>query len=306
MFRYLLRKGGSLLLTLWGILTLTFFLMQALPGDPFQQEQALPASLLCALRAYYGLDQPVLVQYFIFLKKCLSGNLGPSLVHQGRNVSALIYGAFPYSALLGLQALLLAFPAGVALGSWAALHRGKWQDHLALALSTLCLSVPSFVLGTLFQYLFALKLGWFPVALWGSWKHTLLPTLTLAALPAASIARLTRTQMVEILRLDYMRLALTKGLTPAQAVLRHGLRNAILPVLAYLGPVSVQILTGSFVVERIFGIPGLGQWLVNSILGRDYPLILGLVLFFSAILLSVLFLVECLYALLDPRIRRHV
>lgn len=306
MFRHVLQKGGGILLTLFGIVTLTFFLMQALPGDPFQQEQALPESLIRSLRAYYKLDQPAHIQYIAFLKKCFTGDLGVSLVHHGRSVTSLIAGAFPPSALLGLEALLIAVPGGIALGSWAALHRNRWQDHLTLGLTTLALSIPSFVLGTLLQYTIALKLGWLPVALWGTWRHTLLPAVTLASLPTASIARLTRSQMVEILKLDYMRLALVKGFTPAQAIIRHGLRNALLPILAYLGPVAVQILTGSFVVERIYGIPGLGQWLINSILSRDYPVIFGLVIFFSALLLAFTFFIEFLYAILDPRIRRHV
>jgi len=301
---FLVKKGLILLLSFWCVVTGTFFLMHAIPGDPFLGEQNVPPEVLASLHAYYGLDQPIHHQYFIFIKKLLHGDLGVSIVYQGRTVGQFIREGFPVSAQLGLQALCLAIPCGILLGTVAALKRGRWQDATAMAIATLGVSVPNFVLSSLLQFLFCLKFSLLPVARWGSFEHTILPTLALAALPTAFIARLTRSNMVEVLAQDYIRTAQAKGLPLFRIALRHGLRNALLPVITYLGPVTTQILTGSFMIERIFAIPGLGQWMIHSISGRDYPMILGLTIFFSACLILTMFLVDLLYALIDPRIRK--
>jgi oligopeptide transport system permease protein len=277
--------------------------MHLIPGDPFIGEQNIPQEVLDSLYAHYGLDQPVWIQYGKYLKSLISGDLGVSIVYHGRTVNQFIRDGFPISAQLGLQALFVAIPCGILLGTWAALKRGRWQDTAAMVISTLGVSVPNFVLSSLFQFLFCVKLHLFPVARWGSFEHTILPTLALAALPTAFIARLTRSNMVEVLQQDYIRTALAKGLPLFRISIRHGLRNALLPVLTYLGPVTTQILTGSFMIERIFAIPGLGQWMIHSISGRDYPLIIGLTVFFSVFLMISMFLVDLLYSLLDPRIR---
>jgi oligopeptide transport system permease protein len=303
MFRYLIKKALILVISLWVVITGTFFLMHAIPGDPFIGDRVIPQEVLNSLYAYFGLDQPLSVQYLKYLKGLLHGELGPSIVYQGRSVNQFIAEGLPVSAQLGIQALLVAIPSGILLGTWAAMKRGGWQDSTAMILSTLGVSVPNFVLSTLLQYIFSVKLHLFPVARWGGFEYTILPTLALAALPTAFIARLTRSNMVEVLQQDYIKTALAKGLPLFQASLRHGLRNALLPVITYLGPVTSHILTGSFMVEKIFAIPGLGQWMIHSINGRDYPMIMGLTVFFSSFLMVSMFFVDVVYTMLDPRIR---
>lgn len=303
MITYLFRKALLLILSLWCVATGTFLLMHAIPGDPFIGERTIPQEVLDSLYSFYGLDKPLWAQYLIYLKALLQGDLGASIVYQGRPVAAFIREGFPVSAQLGLQALLLAIPSGILLGTLAALNRSRWQDAAAMAISTLGVSVPSFVLSSLLQYLFCIQFPLLPVARWGGFEHTILPTLALAALPTAFIARLTRSNMVETLQQDYIKTAEAKGLPPFRIAIRHGLRNALLPVVAYLGPVAAQVLTGSFMIEKIFAIPGLGQWMIHSIHGRDYPMILGLTLFFSLLLMTLMFLVDIAYSLLDPRLR---
>jgi oligopeptide transport system permease protein len=305
MIRAFLKKALILLVSLWVVITGTFFLMHLVPGDPFIGERLIPKEVLDSLYAHYGLDQPLIVQYMKYLKGLLSGELGPSIVYEGRSVNQFIKEGFPISLYLGLQALTLAIPSGILLGTLAAMKRGKWQDQCAMAFSTLGVSVPSFVLSPLLQFIFCVKLHLLPVARWGSFEHTILPTLALAALPTAFIARLTRSNMVEVLGQDYIKTALAKGLPFFRVALRHGLKNALLPVLTYLGPVTSSIVTGSFVIEKIFAIPGLGAWMIHSINGRDYPMILGLSVFFSVFLMLSVFIVDILSTLLDPRIRKE-
>ncbi len=301
--QYLIKKSLILLISLWCVVTGTFFLMHAIPGDPFIGDRVIPKEVLSSLHAYFGLDQPLYIQYFKYLKGLLHGELGPSIVYQGRSVNQFIAEGFPISARLGLQALFLAVPSGIFLGVWAALKRGSFQDRLAMIISTLGVSIPNFVLATLLQYVLCVKLHLFPVARWGGFEHTVLPTLALAALPTAFIARLTRSNMIEVLQQDYIQTALSKGLPLSRACIRHGLRNAFLPVIAYLGPVTSGIVTGSFMIEKIFAIPGLGQWMIQSIHGRDYPMIMGLTVFFSSFLITTMFFVDVLYTIFDPRIR---
>jgi oligopeptide transport system permease protein len=303
MIRYLIKKALILLISLWCVITGTFFLMHAIPGDPFIGDRVIPQEVLQSLYAYFGLDQPLWVQYLKYLKGLLHGELGPSIVYQGRTVNQFIAEGLPISAQLGFQALLIAIPTGILLGTWAAMKRGRWQDSMAMAISTIGVSVPNFVLSSLLQFIFSVKLQLLPVARWEGIQSTILPTIALAALPTAFIARLTRSNMVEVLEQDYIKTALAKGLPLFQVSLRHGLRNALLPVITYLGPVTSHILTGSFMVEKIFAIPGLGQWMIHSINGRDYPMIIGLTVFFSSFLMISMFLVDVLYTILDPRIR---
>lgn len=301
---FFFRKALWLLFSLWCVVTITFFLMHAIPGDPFIGEQPIPPEVLESLYRYYGLNEPLWKQYGKYLSRLLHGDLGVSIVYPGQSVTRFIREGFPLSFRLGLQALCIAIPFGIFLGSWAALKRGKWQDTLAMVVSTLGVSVPNFVLSCSLQWLFALKLSLLPVARWGEgFSHSILPTIALAALPTAFIARLTRSNLVEVLEQDYIRTAHAKGLHPFRIILIHGLKNALLPVLTYLGPVTAQILTGSFMVEKIFALPGLGQWMIMSIHSRDYPMILGLALFFSTWLMILMFVIDQLYAFLDPRMR---
>ena len=303
MIRYLLKKALILVISLWCVITGTFFLMHTIPGDPFIGDRVIPQEVLDSLYQYFGLDQPLWVQYLKYMKGLLHGDLGPSIVYQDRTVNQFIREGFPISARLGIQALLLAIPSGIFLGTWAAIRKGKWQDAFSMFLSTVGVSVPSFVLATFFQFIFSLKLHLFPVARWGGFEHTILPTVALAALPIAFIARLTRSNMVDVLQQDYIQTALSKGIPIFRVSIRHGLRNALLPVITYLGPVTSGILTGSFMIEKIFAIPGLGQWMIYSINGRDYPMIMGLTVFFSTFLMITVFLVDVLYTFLDPKIR---
>ncbi len=277
--------------------------MKILPGDPFDDEQQLPVEIQTALRNHYGLDKPLYVQYANYLQSILKWDFGPSFKYKDRSVNEIINEGFSVSALLGLEAICLAICAGVLLGMFAALKENQWQDDIAMILATLCVSVPSFILATLLQYVIAIKWGLLPLARWGTFSHTVLPAIALAALPMAFIARLIRANLIEILQCDYIKMAKAKGLSNKTILLKHALRNAFLPVLTYLGQLVANVLVGSFVIEKIFSIPGLGQWFVNSVSNRDYTVIMGLTIFYSALLLSTTFLVDLAYGYLDPRIQ---
>jgi oligopeptide transport system permease protein len=300
---FLLKKLLILLISLWCVITGTFALMHAIPGDPFIGEQNIPPEILQSLYSHYGLDQSVLVQYGKYLKNILHGDLGASMIYQGRKVTDFIRDGFPYSAQLGFQALLIAIPFGILIGTVAAIRQNKWQDTIGMLISTVGISVPNFVLASFLQWLISMKLHLLPVARMESFAHTILPTIALAALPTAFIARLVRTNMVEVLQQEYIKTAIAKGLPLFIVSIRHGLKNALLPMIAYLGPVTSQILTGSFMIERIFAIPGLGQWMIYSIAARDYPMIVGLTIFFSSFLMISIFLFDMIAMMVDPRIR---
>ncbi|MCP5505866.1 MAG: ABC transporter permease [Chlamydiales bacterium] len=301
--RYLVRKVLILFLSLFLVATLTFFLMQAAPGDPLMQEQAVPEEIMKSMYAHFGLDQPWYVQYVKYLKGLITWNLGPSFKYEGRTVNDIINEGFPVSLVLGLEAICISLFMGIVLGTIAAVRRSRWQDHAAMILAVIGISVPNFIMATFLQYLFAMKLDLFPVARWGTFSHTILPAISLSALPTAFIARLTRANMVEVLEQDYVQTARSKGLSTFQVVMKHVLKNSLLPVITYIGPLSSAILTGSFIVEKIFGIPGLGGWFVTSITNRDYTVIMGVTVFYSALLMLTVLLVDILYSLLDPRIQ---
>ncbi len=299
---YLLRKLRNIGVTLFLIVSATFFLMKAVPGDPFSQEQSMPKEIIESLHQYYGLDAPWYIQYAKYLKSILFFNLGPSYKYQERTVNGIICEGFPISLVLGLEALSLAIFIGLTLGTLAALRQGKFEDYAILFFSTLCLSLPSFILATSLQYFFAYKLGLFPIARWGTFLHSVLPAISLATAPCAFILRLSRASMIEVLHQDFIKTAQSKGLKQHRMVIFHIWKNAILPIVSYLGPLTVNVVTGSFVVEKIFGVPGLGQWFVSSVINRDYTVIMGLTVFYSTILLIALFIVDILYGLIDPRI----
>ncbi len=303
--QYLLKKLAYILASLFAIITITFFLMKAIPGDPFSTERGVPPEILKAMQDHYGLNDPWYDQYIRYVKSILTWDLGPSFKYKGRSVNAIINEGFPVSAILGTTALFIAIGFGVLLGTLAALHQHRWQDYVCMMTAVIGISVPSFILATLLQYVFALKIGWFPVARWGSWEHVVLPALALAALPTAFIARLTRSSMLEVLQLDFIKTAKAKGLSTHRVIIWHALRNALLPIISYLGQLIVNILVGSFIIEKIFGIPGLGQWFVTSVSNRDYTVIMGTTVFYSVILLIAMFLVDIAYAWVDPRIRTH-
>lgn len=301
--RYAFRKLVTLLLSLFLIASATFFLMKAAPGDPFSEEQSLPKEVMEQLNEYYGLKDPWYLQYVRYLKHAALLDLGPSFKFKSRTVNEIITEGFPISACLGAEALFLAISLGTILGTIAALKENKWQDYGAMLLAVAGISIPSFLFATAFQYLLGLQLGLFPVARWGSFSHTILPSLSLSLMPMAFIARLVRTNMIDVLQQDYIKTALAKGLPYRKVIIVHALRNAILPVVSYLGPFIANIFVGSFVIEKIFAIPGLGQWLILAISNRDYPMIMGMTLFASALLLAATLLTDLLYVWINPRIR---
>ncbi len=303
MAAYLARRLFLSLLTFWVIITVTFILMHSIPGDPFASEARISPQALANLRRFYGLDQPLPVQYLKYIFNLLRLDLGRSLRSEVRDINRIIADGLPVSALLGLEALLLAVLGGVTLGILAALGHNRLPDHVSIGTAVVGISVPSFILATLLIDVFAVRLGILPVSQWGTWRHTLLPAFSLALAPLAYLARLTRSSMLEELSQDYVRAATARGLSRARVVVGHTLRNALLPVVTVLGPLSAGILTGSFIIENIFGIPGIGKIFVLSISDRDYPLILAGVVVYSALLLLANFLVDVAYSTLDPRIR---
>jgi len=295
----------KIVLSLFVIITITFAGMKFIPGDPFSDEQQLPPEVHRALRAHYGLENPWYVQYANYLIALTKGDLGPSFRQTGRSVNAIIATSFPVSACLGLQALVVAFSLGVLIGSISALYFTRWQDHVLTTLMILGISLPSFLLAGLLQFTFAVKWGWFPVARWGTWMQTVLPVISLSIMPMAFIARQVRSNLIGVLKQNYIRTAYSKGLKVRSVIVRHALKNALAPLFSYFGQLTANILVGSFVVEKIFGIPGLGQWFVMSISNRDYTVITGITLFYSVILLTLLFVADLMYALCDPRVKQH-
>lgn len=302
MIRYLLKKASILFLSLFIVITLTFILMHSIPGDPFVQDKGVPEEILKALHQHYGLDKPLYVQFGKYLYSLLHLDLGPSFKYQGREVGAIIAQGFPISFLLGLEALCLAIFGGLLLATIASFHQGKLQDYMTMLIAVIGLSVPSFILAAFLQYLLAMRWDLFPVARFTSFSHSILPALSLAALPMAFIARLARANMVEVLNQDFVQTAKAKGVAPLALAMRHIFKNALFPVVSYLGPLCAAVFTGSFAVEKIYAIPGLGQWFVSSITNRDYTMIMGTTIFYSALLLLCTFIVDILYCLLDPRV----
>lgn len=303
MIRTLVTKLAYTVVSLFVLATATFFLMKAIPGDPFQSEKAIPPAVRANLEAKYGLDKPIMEQYVIYMKNLLRGDLGMSMKRQYWTVERVIADSFVYSAKLGIFALLFSVTAGIGLGLLAALKHRKALDHLTILLAVLGISVPSFVMATLLQYLFAVKIPLFNVAGLNEPGDYVLPVLALSFMPLAYIARLTRSTTLEALSSDYIRTARSKGLSGRAIMLRHALRNSILPVVTYLGPLTASIITGSVVVERIFGIPGLGKYFVTSVANRDYTLIMGIALFYGFLLMVARLLTDFAYVLVDPRIK---
>ncbi len=303
LIKYLTRKFFICLTTLFFVVTLTFILMKSIPGNPFLQEQAIPEEIMKGLKAHYGLDKPIYIQYAKYLKGIITCDLGPSFKYEGRTINDIIRNGFPVSFLLGLLALVIALVWGIFWGSIAAFYRGTYIDRFATVIAVLGMSVPSFIMATFLQYFFAMKLGLLPIARWGGFSHMILPAIAMASFPSAFIARLTKSSMTEVLEKDYILMAKSKGLSLFEIWKNHVFKNSILPVVSYLGALTANILTGSFVVEKIFGIPGIGAFFVNSITNRDYTIIMGLTIFYSSLLMITIFLSDLLFLILDPRIK---
>jgi oligopeptide transport system permease protein len=302
--RYIGRRIVSGLLTLWIVMTLTFVMMHAIPGDPFTSEKTLPEAVVKNLKERYHLNDPLWKQYVDYCKNVVTWNLGPSFRYATLTVNQIINKGFPVSAQLGGLAIIFSLLVGVPLGAISAMNRNKWPDHLVTVLTTIGISQPSFIIGTVLQYWLAVKLGILPAALWeGGWTHAVMPVIALSFLPAAYFARLVRSSMLEVLGQDFMRTAKAKGLPRMTQITKHALRNALLPLITVLGPMTAGILTGSLVVERIFAIPGLGGDFVTSIFNRDYTVIMGVTIFYAILIVAFNLIVDILYGLVDPRIK---
>jgi oligopeptide transport system permease protein len=303
--RYFFTRLAGAIPTLLIIVTATFFLMRAAPGGPFDQEQTLPPEITANLQRAYGLDQPIWNQYGRYLKSLLHGDFGPSFKYKDFTVTELIGQGLPVTLQLGVMAMTLALIAGTLLGIFAALHRNSAADHAAMSLALVGIAIPTFVVLPFLGLLFGVYLHWLPVAGWesGSIRHLALPVIALALPPLAYIARLTRAGMLEVLRSNFILTAFAKGLPLPTLILRHALRPALMPVAGYLVPAVASIMTGSLVVESIAGLPGIGRYLVQGALNRDYTLVLGMVVIYSTLLIGMGLLVDLLYAWLDPRVR---
>jgi len=292
------------LLTLWIIVTITFMLMHSIPGGPFDQDalESMNEIVRRNMEAKFGLDKPYLQQYGIYLGNLLKGEMGISIAYAPRTVQQIIGRGLPVSAQLGLSAAAVAVSAGIILGSAAALRRGRWQDTTIKVLTTIGITVPSFVLATMLIYVFAVKLRILPSFGFRSIRHMILPTVALSFGSIAYIARLTRSSMLDVIKQDYVRTAKAKGLPRRTVVFKHALKNALLPIVTYVGPLIAVMLTGSFVVEKIFAVPGIGREMVGAIANRDYIMILGLTTFFSIIMISTYIIVDIIYIFIDPRV----
>lgn len=303
MLKYIIKRTGMALLTIWIVATLTFFVMNLVPGGPFLSEKAISPEATAALEAKYGLDKPLIEQYFTYMKDALHGDFGDSLKQRGRTVAEIITSKFPISAKLGGLAVLVSLLIGVPLGCVSAFNRGKWLDKLIIVIATCGIAVPSFVVCTILMYVFGMELGWFPTFGLNTPLHYVMPVMALAFYPTAYITRLMRSSMLDVLGQDFMRTAKAKGLSQFVSLFKHALRNAILPVVTYVGPMMAYTISGSFIVEKIFTIPGLGGEFIGSITARDYTIIMGTTIFLATLMVIVNLLVDILYTIIDPRIK---
>ncbi|WP_342581731.1 ABC transporter permease [Ureibacillus sp. FSL W7-1570] len=303
MLKYIIKRIIHILIALFIIITATFFLMKAAPGNPFASERNFPPEIEANLKAKYGLDNPWYIQYKDYLVNTLTFDFGESMKYKNRSTNDIIADGFPVSLSLGLEAMFLAVGIGVLLGIIAALYHNKFIDYFATTIAVLGISIPSFVMAGLMQYFISLKLGLFPVAGWNGFKYSVLPALAIALTHAGYIAKLVRSSMLEENNSEYVKLARAKGLGKWTITFKHTLRNALMPVITYLGPLTAGVVTGSFVIEQIFAIPGLGRHFVQSITNRDYTVIMGTTVFYAIILMFAVLLVDILYTFIDPRIK---
>jgi len=303
MIKYILQRLASMIVTLFIIATITFFLMHAVPGGPFATEQKVPPEVKQALEDKYHLNDPLMKQYFDYLSGLVRFDLGPSFKFKGVTVNSLIKRGFPVSAKLGIFSILAILGIGIPLGLIAALKHNKWQDTGVRFAATIGITVPSFVVASILLYIFALKLKILPSYGIDTWKGYILPVIALSGYSVSFVARLTRSSLLEVFHQDYMRTARAKGLKEGKILIKHGLKNALIPIVTVLGPLIAGLLTGSFVIESIFAIPGMGGYFVNAISNRDYTVIMGITVFYAAFLLIMIFIVDLVYGLLDPRIK---
>ena len=299
--RYIVKRLILAVVTLWAVITVTFFVMKAVPGDPFASEKAVTPAARAALEAKYGLDKPLMEQYKNYLVGALHFDFGPSLKVRGREVTAIILDGMRTSAKLGIIALLIATVTGIVLGSIAALRRNTIFDKFIMVITTAFVSMPSFIMGSLLLILFAIKLKWLP-ANGAQAGGLILPVITLSLYPMSYITRLTRSSMLDVLGQDYIRTAKAKGVSERNVIMKHALKNSLIPVITYFGPELAYIVTGSLVVEQIFAVPGIGRYFVSSITGRDYPLIMGTTIVLASLIVIMNLVSDIMYKVVDPRI----
>jgi oligopeptide transport system permease protein len=299
---YIAQRLSYMFITLFIIVSITFLLMYLLPGTPFSNADKLTDQQLQIMNGKYGLDKPVAVQYLQYIGNLLTGDLGISFQFVGRSVNSIIGERIGPSAFIGFQAIVLGVIVGMSLGIIAALKRNSIWDFGSVVIAVLGMSIPNFVFAALMQYFIGVKLGWLPVALWQGYTSTIMPSLVLSVIVIATTARFIRSEMLEVLGQDYILTAKAKGLSGSAVLIKHVMRNALIPVVTMLGPLTVSIMTGTLVIEKIFSVPGLGEQFTLSILVNDYSVIMGITLLFSALFIGVVFLVDVLYSIIDPRI----
>jgi oligopeptide transport system permease protein len=306
MARYILKRFIYMIFTLFTVITITFFMMHSVPGDPFSLSRETPPEVRRNLEVKYGLDKPLIDQYFIYIKKIISGDFGISMKYKGQSVIGKVKTAMPNSAVVGFGGVFIGCIIGILLGILAALNRGRGFDYLVIIIAIVGVSVPSFVMGSLLQYFFGIKLNLFPVAGWNGLVYMILPIMAASFQNVAFYARMLRANMLDVINKDYIYTAMSKGLNKREIIQRHVLRNSILPLVTSLGPMCAGILMGNFVIERIFNIPGIGQAFIVAIQNSDYTMIMGLTTIFSAITIFMYFVVDILYGFIDPRIRIYI
>jgi oligopeptide transport system permease protein len=303
MSRFLLKRIFHGVVVLWVVATLTFVLLRLVPGGPFDRERKLPPEVIANLEAKYHLDEPLAAQYLRYLGGIARGDFGPSYKYLDRAVQEIVAETLPASALLGFLALVLALAVALPAGIIGAHFRASWIDRACLFATTLGISVPNFILGALLIWAVALQLGWLQAGRWDRWSSAILPTITLAAAPTAYLAALFRSSLIDTLGEDFIRTARAKGFKEITVLLKHALRPSLIPSLTVMGPLAAALLTGSFVVEYVFAIPGMGRFFINAVTDRDYPLVMGVTLVYTALLVGANLLIDLLYGLVDPRIR---
>lgn len=303
MLKYFAKRLGMMAVALFFIILLTFIIMHSIPGGPFTSDRKVSAEVEAALNAKYNLDAPLYEQFFDYLGGVLRGDFGPSYEYTGKSVNDFIANGFPVSAKLGVITMIFVLLTSIPMGILAAVKNGKWQDMAVMAVATIGVTIPSFVIASVLIYIFSFRLNWLPTYGVDTWKGYILPVIALGGYSVSYLARLMRSSLLEVMGQDYIRTARAKGLSETKVILRHAMRNALIPVITVLGPTVANLLTGSFVVEKIFAIPGLGVHFVNSVSQRDYTTIMGVTIFYATFLLAMIFIVDVFYCLIDPRIK---
>ncbi|MDO4484113.1 MAG: ABC transporter permease [Clostridia bacterium] len=303
MGKYLVKRAIMMAVTLFMIALLTFSLMHIVPGGPFTSDKQVSQAVLDAMTKKYNLDDPLWKQFFDYIGGVLRFDFGPSYKYQGKTVNDFIVNGMPYTATLGMVTLVFVLLISIPMGIVAALKNGRWQDMVLMTVATFGVTIPSFVIATGLMYIFSYKLGWLPTYGVDSWKGYILPMIAMGGYSISFLARLMRSSLLEVMGQDYIRTARAKGISEFRVVWKHALRNALIPVITVLGPTIANLLTGSFVIEKIFAIPGIGGYFVNSVTQRDYTTIMGMTIFYAAILIAMIFIVDLFYCLIDPRIK---